>query len=74
MRTNGYLLVRLEQLGWQPRRTLLLGLALRSSYHIHYGIGVFTVELLALQARQAEDGQPPLVVVHVRPHLCVLGG
>jgi len=43
VRTNGYLLVRLEQLGWQPRRTLLLGLALRSSYHIHYGIGVFTV-------------------------------
>jgi hypothetical protein len=38
---NGYLLVRLEQLGWQPRRALVLSLALRSNYHIYYGIGVF---------------------------------
>lgn len=38
---NGYLLVRLEQLGWQPNRALILSLVLRSSYHIYYGIGVF---------------------------------
>jgi membrane protease YdiL (CAAX protease family) len=40
---NGYLLVRLEQLGWQPRRALLLSLALRTSYHIYYGIAFFLV-------------------------------
>jgi membrane protease YdiL (CAAX protease family) len=41
---NGYLLTRLEQLGWSPRRALLLSLILRTSYHIYYGIGfIFTV-------------------------------
>jgi membrane protease YdiL (CAAX protease family) len=41
---NGYLLVRLEQLGWSPRRALLLSLVLRTSYHVYYGIGfIFTV-------------------------------
>jgi membrane protease YdiL (CAAX protease family) len=41
---NGYLLVRLEQLGWSPRRALLLSLILRTSYHVYYGIGfIFTV-------------------------------
>lgn len=36
---NGYLLVRLEQLGWNPRRALVLSLALRTSYHVYYGLG-----------------------------------
>ena len=36
---NGYLLTRLEQLGWDPRRALLLSLTLRTSYHIYYGLG-----------------------------------
>jgi membrane protease YdiL (CAAX protease family) len=36
---NGYLTTRLGQLGWTPRRTLVLSLVLRSSYHIYYGIG-----------------------------------
>jgi len=41
---NGYLLVRLEQLGWSPRRAFILSLALRTSYHVYYGIGfIFTV-------------------------------
>ena len=41
---NGYLLVRLEQLGWSPQRALWLSLALRTSYHVYYGIGfIFTV-------------------------------
>jgi len=40
---NGYLLVRLEQLGWAPGRALLLSLVLRSSYHIYYGIAVVFV-------------------------------
>jgi membrane protease YdiL (CAAX protease family) len=41
---NGYLLTRLEQLGWSPRRALILSLILRTSYHVYYGIGfIFTV-------------------------------
>jgi membrane protease YdiL (CAAX protease family) len=36
---NGYLLTRLEQLGWKPRRALLLSLTLRTSYHVYYGLG-----------------------------------
>ncbi len=36
---NGYLLVRLEQLGWTPGKALTLSLALRTSYHVYYGIG-----------------------------------
>ena len=36
---SGYLLVRLEQLGWRPQRALLLSLALRTSYHVYYGLG-----------------------------------
>jgi membrane protease YdiL (CAAX protease family) len=41
---NGYLLVRLEQLGWSPRRALIVSLILRTSYHVYYGIGfIFTV-------------------------------
>ncbi|MGC1239708.1 MAG: CPBP family intramembrane glutamic endopeptidase [Acidimicrobiales bacterium] len=41
---NGYLLTRLNQLGWNPRAALILSLILRTSYHIYYGIGfIFTV-------------------------------
>jgi membrane protease YdiL (CAAX protease family) len=36
---NGYLLTRLEQLGWNPRRAFILSLTLRTSYHIYYGLG-----------------------------------
>ena len=36
---NGYLLTRLEQLGWKPRRALMLSLTLRTSYHVYYGLG-----------------------------------
>ena len=37
---NGYLLVRLEQLGWRRNRALVLSMVLRSSYHVYYGVGV----------------------------------
>ncbi len=37
---NGYLLTRLDQLGWSPGRALMLSLALRLSYHVYYGIAV----------------------------------
>lgn len=36
---NGYLLTRLEQLGWSPARALLLSVVLRTSYHVYYGLG-----------------------------------
>lgn len=36
---NGYLLTRLEQLGWAPGRALALSMALRASYHVYYGLG-----------------------------------
>jgi membrane protease YdiL (CAAX protease family) len=37
---NGYLLTRLDQLGWSPTAAFWLSMALRTSYHIYYGIGV----------------------------------
>ena len=49
---SGYLLTRLEQLGWRPQRALLLSLALRTSYHVYYGIAlVFTVPIGYLLTR-----------------------
>jgi membrane protease YdiL (CAAX protease family) len=36
---NGYLLVRLDQLGWDRNWALVFSLALRTSYHIYYGLG-----------------------------------
>jgi len=43
---NGYLLTRLEQLGWNPSRALVLSLILRTSYHVYYGLGfVLTIPL-----------------------------
>jgi membrane protease YdiL (CAAX protease family) len=36
---SGYLLTRLDQLGWNPRWALVLSLALRTSYHVYYGLG-----------------------------------
>ena len=40
---NGYLLTRLEQLGWTPGRALLLSIVLRTSYHVYYGLGFLIV-------------------------------
>ncbi len=41
---NGYLITRLDQLGWSPAKAFWLSLALRTSYHVYYGIAViFTV-------------------------------
>lgn len=36
---NGYLLTRLQQLGWRPWPALALSLTLRTTYHIYYGLG-----------------------------------
>jgi hypothetical protein len=38
---NGYFIMRLGQLGWTPRSSLLLSLTLRTSYHVYYGLGFF---------------------------------
>lgn len=37
---SGYLLTRLDQLGWSPAKALWLSLALRTSYHVYYGFGI----------------------------------
>ena len=37
---NGYLLTRLDQFGWTAPKALILSLALRTSYHVYYGVGV----------------------------------
>jgi hypothetical protein len=43
---NGYLLVRLDQLGWDRNWALALSLTLRTSYHIYYGLGfILTIPL-----------------------------
>jgi membrane protease YdiL (CAAX protease family) len=36
---SGYLLTRLDQLGWSPWNAFWLSLALRTSYHVYYGLG-----------------------------------
>jgi membrane protease YdiL (CAAX protease family) len=43
---SGYLLTRLDQLGWDPKWALVLSLTLRTSYHVYYGLGfLLTVPL-----------------------------
>ena len=37
----GYLLRRLDQLGWTPRRAIAFSAALRGSYHLYQGFGSF---------------------------------
>jgi membrane protease YdiL (CAAX protease family) len=37
---NGYVMTRMAQLGWRPWPALALSLALRTSYHAYYGIGL----------------------------------
>jgi membrane protease YdiL (CAAX protease family) len=37
----GYLIRRLDQLGWHPRRTLLVSATLRGTYHLYQGLGGF---------------------------------
>ena len=37
---SGYLLTRLDQLGWSPWAAFWVSLALRTSYHVYYGFAV----------------------------------
>jgi membrane protease YdiL (CAAX protease family) len=49
---NAYLLTRLAQLGWSPRKALWVSLALRTSYHAYYGVGLlFTIPIGYLLTR-----------------------
>jgi membrane protease YdiL (CAAX protease family) len=64
----GYLLHRLEQLGWSPNRALLVSAVLRGSYHLYQGLGGFIGNLLMglLFGRlyQRWRRTTPLVVAH----------
>jgi membrane protease YdiL (CAAX protease family) len=37
----GYLTIRLDQLGWRPRNTIIASALLRGSYHLYQGFGAF---------------------------------
>lgn len=64
----GYLLRRLDQLGWSPTRSLVASSALRGSYHLYQGVGGFLgnmvmgVVFVWLYRRWGRVG--PLVVAH----------
>lgn len=64
----GYLLRRLDQLGWSPRSSLAASAVLRGSYHLYQGIGGFIgnmvmgVVFVWLYRRWGRVG--PLVVAH----------
>jgi membrane protease YdiL (CAAX protease family) len=43
---NGYIITRLAQLGWGKEKAMWLAVALRTSYHVYYGLGfIFTIPL-----------------------------
>jgi membrane protease YdiL (CAAX protease family) len=49
---NGYLQTRLAQLGWSPNGVFWTSLAVRTSYHVYYGLGaVFTIPVGYLLTR-----------------------
>jgi membrane protease YdiL (CAAX protease family) len=64
----GYLLRRLDQLGWQPHRALGASALLRGSYHLYQGLGGFAGNLIMglifgkLFQRWGRVG--PLIVAH----------
>jgi membrane protease YdiL (CAAX protease family) len=42
----GYLLRRLDQLGWRPHRAIVVSAVLRGSYHLYQGLGGFAGNLI----------------------------
>lgn len=55
---SGYLLTRLEQLGWNQRRALALSLVLRVSYHVYYGLGfLYTIPFGYLVTRSFQKNR-----------------
>lgn len=55
---NGYFMTRLSQRGWSPWRAFALSLAVRTSYHAYYGIGLIgTIPLGYLATRSFQKRQ-----------------
>ena len=64
----GYLLRRLDQLGWSPGRALAASAGLRAAYHLYQGfggfLGNFALGLLFGRLYQRTGRTTPLVVAH----------
>jgi membrane protease YdiL (CAAX protease family) len=64
----GYLLRRLDQLGWSPARALAASALLRGAYHLYQGFGGFfgnlALGLLFGRLYQTRGRTTPLVVAH----------
>jgi membrane protease YdiL (CAAX protease family) len=64
----GYLLRRLDQLGWSPGRALAASALLRASYHLYQGfggfVGNFALGLFFGRIYQRRQRTTPLVVAH----------
>jgi membrane protease YdiL (CAAX protease family) len=64
----GYLLRRLDQLGWRPRWALAASALLRGSYHLYQGFGGFVgnvaLGLLFGRVYRRQGRTAPLVVAH----------
>jgi membrane protease YdiL (CAAX protease family) len=64
----GYLLRRLDQLGWSPMRALWASALLRGAYHLYQGYGGFfgnlALGLLFGRVYQTRGRTTPLVVAH----------
>jgi membrane protease YdiL (CAAX protease family) len=64
----GYLLHRLSQLGWGPKRSLVTSALLRGSYHLYQGFGGFAgnvvMGLLFGRLYQRWGRTTPLIIAH----------
>lgn len=64
----GYLLLRLDQLGWSPVRAILFSSVLRATYHLYQGVGMFfgnlVMGLVFCWAYKRWGRVMPLVVAH----------
>lgn len=64
----GYLLRRLEQLGWSRRKSLVASALLRGSYHLYQGFGGFVgnvvMGLVFARVFQNRQRVAPLIVAH----------
>lgn len=64
----GYLLRRLDQLGWRPSRALAAGALLRGSYHLYQGLGGFAgnviMGVIFGRLYQRWGRATPLIVAH----------
>lgn len=64
---NGYLLTRLDQLGWKPQWAFALSLTLRTSYHVYYGLGfLLTIPLgyFATRSFRKHGRLMPPIIAH----------